>query len=485
MTRLCLPLTLWLLSAGATLWAENVSAHETQPKRPNVVLIFADDLGYGDVGVYGAERLRTPNIDRLAAEGIKFTDFYVNCPVCSGSRAALLTGCHYQRVGMKPVLFPRDNVGLHPDEVTIAELLKGAGYATACIGKWHQGHVPKFLPTRQGFDVYFGIPYSNDMWIDPRATLADGITLREGATVEQIRTGETKRNKVPLMRGEEVVEYPADQDTLTRRYTEEAAKFIRAHRERPFFVYLPHTMPHRPLHVSERFRPKGAAGEEALFPSVIAEVDWSVGEILRTLDELGLAEETLVIFTSDNGPAVGSAGPLRGRKASVYEGGIREPCLMRWPGTIPAGTVCREVTATIDILPTLAALAGAEMPRNRVIDGKDITPLLRGEQGAKSPHESYVLAHGGGAVRSGKWKFYPWPEGGRQTSRKPQNAQPKEKPAVQLYDLEADLGEAKNVAAEHAEITRQLGEIYRRHLEDLRKNSRPIGKAERRPQERS
>ena len=445
-------------------------------ERPNVVLIFTDDQGYGDVGCFGAEGFQTPNLDRMAEEGMKFTDFYVNCPVCSGSRAALMTGCHYPRVSMSPVLFPGAKIGLHPNEITLAEVLKPRGYATACIGKWHLGHLPPFLPTRQGFDYYFGIPYSNDMTIDPTAKLAADVKLREGITAERIRSEKPVRNKVPLMRGEEVIEYPVDQATLTRRYTEEAVRFIREHREGPFLVYLPHTMCHVPLYASPEFRGRTKRG---LFGDVIEELDWSVGEILRTLKELDLDEETLVIFTTDNGAASGSSKPLRAKKGSLYDGGIRVPCVMRWPGKIPAGKVCSEVAATIDVLPTIAHLVEEKVPEDRVIDGKNIWPLMQGTPGATSPHEAYILIHGGrAAVRSGKWKFYPWPEGAARRRRgQPAKPQP-QGPPVQLYDLATDISETNNVAEKHPDVVTRLQELVGAHREDLQKNRRPAGRIE-------
>jgi arylsulfatase A len=442
--------------------------------RPNIVLIFTDDQGYGDVGCFGAEGFKTPHLDRMAEEGMRFTDFYVACPVCSGSRTALLTGCHYRRVSMGAVLFPGSRIGLHPDEITIAEVLKPLGYQTACIGKWHLGHLPPFLPTRQGFDYYFGIPYSNDMAIDPEARLAVDVLLREEMTVQRIRSEKPIRNKVPLMRGEAVIEYPADQATLTRRYTEEAICFIREHRDGPFFVYLPHTMCHVPLAASEEFRGRTARG---LFGDVIEELDWSVGEILRTLGELDLDERTLVVFTTDNGAASGSSKPLRAKKGSLYDGGIRVPCIMRWPGRIPAGKVCSEVAATIDLLPTIAHLAGGKVPDDRVIDGKSIRPLMEGAPGAKSPHEAYIVVHGGRtAVRSGKWKFYPWPEA---AGKKRRNEPPRPQgPPVQLYDLSVDLAETTNVAGQQADVVARLQERVDAHQKDLDKNRRPCGRVE-------
>ncbi|MFP6881330.1 MAG: sulfatase, partial [Roseibacillus sp.] len=342
--------------------------------RPNVIIIFIDDMGFGDVEFNGGTKAKTPHLNQMAKEGRRFHDFYVGCAVCSGSRTALMTGCHYQRLSMKAVLFPNSAEGLHPEEVTLADMLKNAGYKTACVGKWHLGHLPPCLPTYQGFESYYGIPYSNDMWLDPANKLAKDLVVREGLTREEVAAGHRKRNWVPLMRNEEVVEYPVDQTTVTKRYTEESIRFIEANKDNPFFLYLPHTMVHRPLAVSEKFNdPK-----KEVIHNAIEEVDWSVGQILQTLRKNGLAEKTLVLFTSDNGAAVGSSLPLRARKGSVYDGGIREPTLMWWPGTIPAGSVCTEVAASIDMMPTLAKLCGGKLPE-RKIDGVDIGALITSE----------------------------------------------------------------------------------------------------------
>jgi len=435
--------------------------------RPNVILIFIDDMGYGDVGFNGATVPQTPNLDQMAAEGMKFNDFYVGCAVCSGSRAAILTGCHYQRLSINPVLFPNSDRGLHPDEVTLADMLKGAGYATACVGKWHLGHLPPCLPTYQGFDSYWGIPYSNDMWIDPANRLAGDITIREGLTLADLKAGHKEKNVVPIFRNEEVIEYPADQTTITKRYTEEAIRFINQNKDQPFFLYLPHTMVHLPLAVSEAFNNP----DKDLITNAIEEVDWSVGEVLRSVKDLGIAEKTLVIFTSDNGAAVGSSLPLRAKKASVYDGGIREPTVMWWPSKIPAGSVCSEVATSIDLMPTLTQLCGGDLPK-RKIDGKDIWPLISGEPGARSPHEAYVLMHGPGTVRSGKWKFYPWAEGKGGQGRDNATWEPSDFP-VQLYDTVADIGETTNVAAAHPEVVARLHAAYDAHVKEIEANRRP------------
>jgi len=435
--------------------------------KPNVILIFIDDMGYGDVGFNGATGPRTPYLDRMAKEGMRFNDFYVGCAVCSGSRTALLTGCHYQRLSMLPVLFPNTDEGLHPDEVTLAEMLKGAGYKTACVGKWHLGHLPPCLPTYQGFDTYYGVPYSNDMWIDPANKLADDIVLRENLTPEEVKAGHKKMDWVPLFRGEEVIEYPANQDTLTKRYTEEAIRFINANKEEPFFLYLPHTMVHLPLAVSDAFKNR----HDKLIWNAIEEVDWSVGQLLQAVRDAGIAENTLVIFTSDNGAAVGTSLPLRAKKGSVYDGGIREPTVMWWPGKIPAGGLCTEVAASIDLMPTLAGLSGGKLPE-RKIDGKNILPLMLGEENAKSPHENYVLMHGPGTVRSGKWKFYPWQERKRGQAA-PRDRQPSPLP-VQLYDTVADISETKNLADQHPDVVKRLQAAYDAHVAEIEANRRPV-----------
>ena len=437
-------------------------------KPPNFVIIFTDDQGYQDVGCFGSPDIKTPNLDRMAAEGMKFTDFYVVSAVCSPSRAGLLTGCYPPRVSLTSVLFPRANVGLNPKEITIADILKKRSYATACIGKWHLGHLPQFLPTAQGFDSYYGIPYSNDMTIARGMAAADDAKLGQGLTADTLKTAKAARNKVPLLRDEKVIEYPADQTTLTKRYTEEAVKFITANKDKPFFLYLPHTMPHVPLFASEKFKGKSKRG---LYGDVIQEIDWSVGEILKALKKAGVDDNTLVVFTSDNGPWLskrkhsGCAKPLRDGKFTTYEGGMREPTIMRWPGKIPAGKVCSEVASTIDLLSTFAALAGGQKPTDRVIDGKDIRPLLLAKSGAKSPHEGFYYYRGNAlqAVRSGKWKL-------RASGRG-------KKPAGELYDLAADIGEKKNVAAEHPEIVKRLKDMMDKFDKELKANVRPVGRA--------
>jgi len=412
------------LAAGAvaaSLPARALAKAATE--RPNFVVIFTDDQGYQDIGCFGAPKIKTPHLDRMAAEGMKFTDFYVAASVCSPSRAALLTGCYPTRTGITRVLFPRDNTGLKPGMKTIAEVLKTRGYATACIGKWHLGHTPPHLPTFHGFDTYFGIPYSNDM------------------------------RPTPVMRNTETVEEPANQATLTQRYTEEAVKFIRANKDKPFFLYLPHTMPHVPLFVSETFKDKSAGG---LYGDVIEEIDWSTGEILKTLKGLGLDSKTLVVYTSDNGPWLskkahgGCALPLRDGKFSTYEGGFREPCIMRWPGTIPAAAVCSETALTMDLLPTFAKLAGADLPAGYALNGKDISALMT-RPGAKTPHDAFFYYRGTTleAVRSGQWKAILYAKGADGRPGKPH----------ELYDLKADIGETTDVASANPDVVARLAAL--------------------------
>jgi arylsulfatase A-like enzyme len=420
---------------------------EQADRPPNVVIILTDDQGYEDVGVYGAQGFDTPHLDGLAAGGMRFSQFYVAESTCSPSRAALLTGSYPIRVGLPNILPPRSTIGLNPDEVTLAELLKGQGYATAAVGKWHLGDHPRFLPTNHGFDSYFGLPYSNDYSPDPR---------------NNPREATRGYPMLPLLRDTTIVEREPDQATLTRRYTDEAVAFIEAHRDRPFFLYLAHSFPHVPLYVSDSF--KGTT-ERGLYGDVIREIDWSVGRVMDTLQRLGLGEQTLVFFTSDNGPWLaygdhgGSAGPLREGKATTFEGGHRVPAIAHWPDRIPADSVSDELVTAMDLLPTIARLAGAEVPKDRVIDGRDIWPILSGQPGASSPHEKFFYFFAGQlqAVRSGKWKLhiphrYVTLTGGEAGSGGAKGRTAEARIELALFDLERDVGETTNVIDEHPKV---------------------------------
>ncbi|GDY23964.1 arylsulfatase [Verrucomicrobiota bacterium] len=421
---------------------------------PNVVIIFTDDQGYGDVGVFGAKGFTTPNLDRMAAEGRKFTNFHVPQPVCSASRAGLLTGCYPNRIGIHGALGPGARHGLAATEVTLAQLVKQKGYATGMAGKWHLGHHAQFLPPQRGFDEYYGLPYSNDMW--PHHPEAKAGTYPP----------------LPLIEGDKAIKVGLgheDQEQLTTDYTARAVKFIERNKERPFFFYLAHNMPHVPLHVSSKFKGKSQQG---LYGDVIMEIDWSVGEVLRALERHGLEKDTLVIFTSDNGPWLsygnhaGSAGPLREGKGTCWEGGTRVPCIMRWPGRIPAGTTSADMLMTIDLFPTIAKLVGAELPKH-ALDGRDVWPLLAGEPGARNPHEAYWFYYENNqlqAVRSGdgRWKLQ-LPHtfrtlngraGGRDGT--PVKYEQRKLDAPELFDLHADLAETNNVAAQHTEVVARL-----------------------------
>jgi arylsulfatase len=420
---------------------------------PNVVLIFTDDLGYTDLGCYGA-KWKTPHLDSLAADGVRFTDFRVSQPVCSASRASLLTGCYANRLGLHGALGPTAKHGIADAETTLGELFQGKGYATAAVGKWHLGHRPQFLPTRHGFDSYLGLPYSNDMW-------------------PHHPTNKTFP-KLPLLDGEKSIDDDItadDQTTLTTRYTERAVSFITKNKAKPFFLYLAHSMPHVPLFVSDKHAGKSGHG---LYGDVIAEIDWSVGQVLAELKKHGLEQNTLVIFTSDNGPWLGygnhagTRGTLREGKGTVFEGGVRVPCVARWPGKIPAGSVQAEPVMTIDVFPTLAKLIGAELPK-LPIDGKDVWPLFAAEKGAKCPHEAYFHYYGTNelqAVRSGKWKLIFPHTATQMLEGRPPGADGKpggykkvafDKPM--LFDLDADLGETKNVADSHPDVMKRLNAL--------------------------
>lgn len=434
-------------------------------RSPNIVIIFMDDMGYADIGPFGAKGYETPNLDRMALEGTKFTSFYSAQGVCSASRAALMTGCYSNRVGVTGALGPHAKMGLSPEETTMAEICKQKGYSTAAFGKWHLGDEKRFLPLNQGFDEYFGLPYSNDMTPHPR-------WVGDHSSRAYI--------KLPLISQFTVVHPDVDdavQDQLTTLYTEHAVDFIGRNKDKPFFLYVPHSMVHVPLHVSDKFRGKSKRG---LFGDVLMEVDWSVGEILAAVKKNGVDDNTLVIFTSDNGPWLnfgdhaGSAHPLREGKGTSWDGGVREPTLMRWPGHVPDGRSCDAPLMTIDILPTVTKLIGAELPE-RKIDGLDISQVILGESDS-SPHEVLYFYYNRNdleALRSGKWKLE-FARKYRSLNGKPGGADGKpanysqlEIPEPQLYDLDADIGQQHDVAAQHPEVMAKLQDYAAKARADL------------------
>ena len=404
----------FLLSTATIASAENpigtsdsyteLTVSANREKSPNVVIIFIDDLGYADIGPFGAKAYSTPHLDEMAKSGRRFTDFVTSTAVCSASRAALLTGCYNKRIGISGALGPTAKIGINAEEMTLAELVKQKNYATACFGKWHLGHHKQFLPLQHGFDHYLGLPYSNDMWpYHPRYV--------------DLPADDPKRKNnyppLPLIEGNEIIDAEVtgeDQEKLTTQYTEKAVEFINANADKPFFLYVPHSMVHVPLYVSDKFKGKSGAG---LFGDVMMEVDWSVGQIIGALKKNNIEDNTLVVFTSDNGPwlsygkRAGSADPLREGKGTMWEGGYRVCTLMQWPSKIPAGTTCDELASTIDLLPTVAAMIDAPLPKKK-IDGKDIRPLMFGAIGAKSPHTHFACYYKGGelqAVRDRQFKL--------------------------------------------------------------------------------
>lgn len=486
--------TLWVvaLSLSQAICHADDNRRADTLARPNIVLIFTDDQGYGDVGCFGAQGFRTPRLDRLAAEGKRFTNFYVAQPVCTASRAALMTGCYSNRVSLFGALNHQSNIGIHPDEQLLPELLHSQGYATAIYGKWHLGHRPAFNPTRHGFDEFLGIPYSNDN--GPLHPIVRDIP------------------SLPLIENEQTVELDPDQAQFTRRFTDRAIQFIERNRERPFFVYLPHVMPHVPIFASHKFQGR----TQRPYGDVIEELDTGIGELIDTIDRLGLAERTLVIFSTDNGPFLsygehaGSAGPLREGKLTTFEGGVRVPCIMRWKGHIPAGTVTAEIASTIDLLPTLARLSGAPLPSAK-LDGIDIGSFIVGSAEARSPRQSFYYYAGDElqAVRSGPWKLHVPHEyltvaAAPGKNGKPSNFENLKPESMQLsglrgiasrhgyrvvrqelalYNLVDDPGEKRDVAAEHPAVVAQLQQLVEQARVDLgdsltgRKgaNVRPVG----------
>jgi arylsulfatase A len=450
---------------------------------PNIIHIIGDDVGYDDLSCFGAKDIHTPQLDRLAAQGMKFTSFYAPSSTCTPSRAALLTGCYAQRVGCPQVLFPYSKTGLSSNEITIGELLKGRGYATAVIGKWHLGFQPQFLPPAHGFDLFVGIPYPNDHG-------PERLGWANQAGVMNYRAP-----PIPLIRGTEIVEAPAQLASLPERFTEEAISFMRRNQDRPFFLHLANIETHTPWLTSARFHYKSKAG---VYGDAVECLDWTVGEVLKVVDELGLADNTLVVFSSDNGPLVhrypelegiyGHAAHVRtnrqhklreGKYQAHYEGGTRVACIMRWPGKIPAGTECHEMAAGFDLFTTFAKIGGAEVPADRIIDGKDLWPLMTAQKGAKSPHEAFYYYQGFNlqAVRSGPWKlvFGALDEKGKAVTPMRHF----------LYNLERDPGETTDVLEanpEAADRLRGLAEKMREDLGDNRrdrpgKNRRPPGRA--------
>ena len=473
-----------LLSAAAVFLAALPAAAE-EPRKPNFIVIFADDQGWGDLGVYGHPDIRTPHIDRMAREGIRFTSFYA-APFCGPSRAALMTGSYPPRASLAFNHGPKETTGIHPGEITVAELLKAQGYATMMIGKWHLGDAPPFLPHRHGFDRWFGIPFSNDMWryhpLMPVREPEDErmVSARERADFTgyagrggyyDLEKGQGFPHPLPLMADDEVVGYDPDQRKLTTLYTRKAIEFIESAKDGPFFLYLPHAMPHVPLFVSNNRWGRSLRGR---YGDVIEEIDESVGRILDKLDDLGIAEDTLIVYTSDNGPWLeygidaGSAGPFNRGKATTWEGGMRVPGIFRMKGKIPAGRVTSAVAANMDILPTFAALAGAELPSDRVLDGRNLWPLLSGAS-EQSPHAYFYFFAGSGrdrpprleAVRRGRYKLRLDADFG----------------AVALFDLYADAGEKFDIRARHPQLVEKLTAQAKSFVEELKRNTRPLGRS--------
>jgi len=440
-----------------------------KPQNPNIILIFMDDLGYGDLSCYGASQYKTPNLDRMAAQGVRFTSFLSAQAVCSASRAGIMTGCYPNRVGISGALMPDAKIGLNPNEETIAEVLKKRNYKTAAIGKWHLGYQPEFLPMQQGFDEYLGLPYSNDMWpVNYDGKPADENSNKARYPVLSLIDGNDKFRDIRTL---------DDQSELTPLYTERAVRFIKANKKNPFFLYLAHSMPHVPLAVSAKFKGKS---EQGLYGDVIMEIDWSVGEVMKALEKNGLEKNTLVIFTSDNGPWLnfgnhaGSTGGLREGKGASFEGGQREPCIMKWPGHIQEGTICNKLASTIDILPTLAAITNSALPEKK-IDGVNILPLLMGDENA-NPRQSFLYYYRKNsleAVRKGDWKLVFAHPGRTYIGFKPgvdgfpggtnENFPYEEG----LYDLRRDPGERFDVKEYYPEVVAELKKLADEAREDL------------------
>jgi arylsulfatase len=455
--------------AAVTACIPASSAPKAKPV--NIVLVFIDDMGYGDLGCYGATGYKTPNLDRMASQGVRFTNFVSAQAVCSASRAGIMTGCYPNRVGISGALMPDSKIGLNPDEETIAEVLKQQDYRTMAIGKWHLGHLKEFLPLQQGFDEYFGLPYSNDMWpvnFDGKPASKENNSRKMGYP------------PLPLIEGNEKVReiYTLDdQAELTTLYTERAVRFINDHKKEPFFLYMAHSMCHIPLAVSGKFKGKS---EQGLFGDVIMEIDWSVGEVMKSLEANGLTRNTLIVFTSDNGPWLnfgnhaGSAGGLREGKGASFEGGQREPCIMKWPGHIPEGTICNKLASTIDLLPTFAEITKSNLPKEK-IDGVNILPLMLGNTEA-NPRETFLYYYRKNSlegIRKGNWKLvfahpgrtYQGFEPGRDGF--PGKADENFSYEEGLYDLRRDPGEQYNVKAFYPEVVAELKKLADAAREDL------------------
>ena len=484
--RLCISFSIPLILFSCEASIDQVR----NEKLPNVVIIFTDDQGYGDVGVYGARGYTTPNLDKMASQGMRFTDFYSAQAVCSASRAALLTGCYPNRIGVSGAFMPWAKVGINENEVTIAELLKQKDYATGIFGKWHLGHLKEFLPLQHGFDEYFGIPYSNDMW----PVNYDGQPVTDSAAVPH----KFRHPPLPLIEGNEKIKEIHDlegQNQLTTWYTERAVQFIEKNKDQPFFLYVPHSMPHVPLGVSDKFAGKS---EQGMYGDVMMEIDWSVGEILKALKTHGLEENTLVVFTTDNGPWLnfgnhaGSTGGLREGKGTSFEGGQKVPCIIKWPGVVPEGVICNNMASTIDLLPTLAEITSTKLPDHK-IDGVSILPLLKGDPDA-NPRDNllyYYRRNSLEAVRIGDWKLvFPHEHRSYEDVLPGNDGWPgpykNGQSVLGLYDLRRDPGERYNVIEQYPDIVEKLEHFAEEARQDLGDdltntegmNRRPIGRLE-------